>query len=123
MYIPESKIIDMLLLEDGIGNRKYKTREELATACGVSRIVPVPVMEGLSRTVTVNGQEQTNELVCLIVNMADYNVGADKGGAVSMFEDFDIDYNAEKYLIETRCSGALVKPKSAIAIELHKASE
>lgn len=123
MYIPESKIIDMLLLEDGIGNRKYKTREELATACGVSRIVPVPVMEGLSRTVTVNGQEQTNELVCIIVNMADYNVGADKGGAVSMFEDFDIDYNAEKYLIETRCSGALVKPKSAIAIELHKASE
>jgi hypothetical protein len=123
MYIPESKIIDMLLLEDGICNRKYKTREELATACGVSRIVPVPVMEGLSRTVTVNGQEQTNELVCLIVNMADYNVGADKGGAVSMFEDFDIDYNAEKYLIETRCSGALVKPKSAIAIELHKASE
>lgn len=123
MYIPESKIIDMLLLEDGIGNRKYKTREELATACGVSRIVPVPVMEGLSRTVTVDGQEQTNELVCLIVNMADYNVGADKGGAVSMFEDFDIDYNAEKYLIETRCSGALVKPKSAIAIELHKASE
>lgn len=123
MYIPESKIIDMLLLEDGIGNRKYKTREELATACGVSRIVPVPVMEGLSRTVTVEGKEQTNELVCIIVNMADYNVGADKGGAVSMFEDFDIDYNAEKYLIETRCSGALVKPKSAIAIELHKASE
>ena len=123
MYIPESKIIDMLLLEDGIGNRKYKTREELATACGVSRIVPVPVMEGLRRTVTVEGQEQTNELVCIIVNMADYNVGADKGGAVSMFEDFDIDYNAEKYLIETRCSGALVKPKSAIAIELHKASE
>ena len=122
MYIPESKIIDMLLLEDGIGNRKYKTREELATACGVSRIVPVPVMEGLSRTVTVEGQEQTNELVCIIVNMADYNVGADKGGAVSMFEDFDIDYNQEKYLIETRCSGALVKPKSAIAIELHKAS-
>ncbi len=122
MYIPESKIIDMLLLEDGIGNRKYKTREELATACGVSRIVPVPVMEGLSRTVTVDGQEQTNELVCIIVNMADYNVGADKGGAVSMFEDFDIDYNQEKYLIETRCSGALVKPKSAIAIELHKAS-
>ena len=123
MYIPESKIIDMLLLEDGIGNRKYKTRDELATACGVSRIVPVPVMEGLTRTVTVNGQEQTNELVCLIVNMVDYNVGADKGGAVSIFEDFDIDYNQEKYLIETRCSGALVKPKSAIAIELHKASE
>ena len=122
LFIEESRIIDMLLLEDGIGNRKYKTRDELATACGVSKIVPVPIFEGLSRVVTVNGQEETHDLVGIIVNMTDYNVGADKGGAVEMFDDFDIDYNQEKYLIETRCSGALTKPKSAIALELHKAS-
>lgn len=123
MLMAETYIIDMLLLEDGIGNRKYKTREELATACGVSRIVPCPIMENLTRTVTVNGAEQTRQLMGLIVNFNDYNVGADKGGAVSMFEDFDIDYNQEKYLIETRCSGALVKPFSAIALELVRESE
>ena len=122
LFMEESRIIDMLLLEDGIGNRKYKTREELATACGVRKIVPVPIFENLSRVVTVNGQEETHDLVGIIVNLVDYNVGADKGGAVEMFEDFDIDYNQEKYLIETRCSGALTKPYSAIALELHKAS-
>ena len=122
LFMEESRIIDMLLLEDGIGNRKYKTREELATACGVRKIVPVPIFENLSRVVTVNGQEETHDLVGIIVNLTDYNVGADKGGAVEMFEDFDIDYNQEKYLIETRCSGALTKPYSAIALELHKAS-
>ena len=123
LFMEESRIIDMLLLEDGIGNRKYKTREELATACGVRKIVPVPIFENLSRVVTVNGHEQTHDLVGIIVNLTDYNVGADKGGAVEMFEDFDIDYNQEKYLIETRCSGALTKPYSAIALELHRASE
>ena len=122
MFMDEAKIIDMLLLEDGIGNRKYKTRDELATACGVRKIVPVPIFENLSRTVVVDGQEQTRDLVGIIVNMGDYNVGADKGGAVEMFEDFDIDYNQEKYLIETRCSGALTKPFSAIALELHRAT-
>lgn len=122
MFMDEAKIIDMLLLEDGIGNRKYKTRDELATACGVRKIVPVPIFENLSRTVVVDGQEQTRDLVGIIVNMGDYNVGADKGGAVEMFEDFDIDYNQEKYLIETRCSGALTKPYSAIALELHHAT-
>ena len=121
MFMDESVIIDMLLLEDGIGNRKYKTRDELATACGVRKIVPCPILEGLSRKVTVDGAEQTRELLGLIVNMTDYNVGADKGGAVEMFEDFDIDYNQEKYLIETRCSGALTKPYSAIALELVRA--
>lgn len=123
LFMEESRIIDMLLLEDGIGNRKYKTRDELATACGVRKIVPVPIFENLSRVVTVSGQEQTHDLVGIIVNMGDYNVGADKGGAVEMFEDFDIDYNQEKYLIETRCSGALTKPYSAIALELHRAAE
>ena len=122
MYMAETYIIDMLLLEDGIGNRKYKTREELATACGVRKIVPCPILEGLTRVVTVDGQEQTRELKAIIVNMGDYNVGADKGGAVAMFEDFDIDVNQEKFLIETRCSGALTKPFSAIALEVHKNS-
>ncbi len=122
LYMDEGRIIDMLLLEDGIGNRKYKTREELATACGVSKIVSVPLFDGLTRTVTVDGQEQTRELAGIIVNLNDYNVGADKGGAVAMFEDFDIDVNQEKFLIETRCSGALTKPYSAIALEVVRAS-
>lgn len=72
-------------------------------------------MEGLSR---VDGESTTRNLIGIIVNLKDYNIGADKGGALSMFEDFDIDYNQQKYLIETRCSGALVKPYSAIALEL-----
>lgn len=119
MYTTEEAIINMLLLEDGIGNRKYKTREELATALGVNKIVAVPVFEGLTRE---DDETNTRELVGIIVNMKDYTVGADKGGAVELFEDFDIDYNQEKYLIETRCSGALTKPKSAIALEIVRAS-
>ena len=79
----------------------------------VSRIVTVPIMEGLKRT---SGSDNL-ELKAIIVNLNDYNVGADKGGAVNMFDDFDIDYNQQKYLIETRCSGALIKPYSAIALE------
>ena len=80
----------------------------------VNEIITVPVMEGLKREV---GEGDERDLLGLIVNLKDYNVGADKGGAISMFEDFDIDYNAHKYLIETRCSGANIKPYSAIAIE------
>ena len=79
----------------------------------VSRIVTVPVMENQTRTVN----SKTRTLQGIIVNMKDYNIGADKGGAVSLFDDFDIDYNQQKYLIETRCSGALVKPFSAIVLE------
>ena len=81
----------------------------------VSRIVTVPVMENLSRT---DSESKTRNLVGIIVNLNDYNVGADKGGAVNMFDDFDIDYNQQKYLMETRCSGALIKPYSAIALEM-----
>ena len=81
----------------------------------VRKIITVPVMEGQTRT---DAQSKTRTLMGLIVNLNDYNVGADKGGAVSMFDDFDIDYNQMKYLIETRCSGALIKPYSAIALEL-----
>ena len=109
LFTTEDMLTEMLLLEDGIGHSLYKTEAELATKLRVSRIVPVSVME--------NQVDKDGRAVYgIIVNLSDYNVGADKGGAVSMFEDFDIDYNQQKYLIETRCSGALVKPFSAIVL-------
>ena len=117
LYTTEDMLTEMLLIEDSIGHKLYKTEAELATALRVSRIVTVPVMEDLTRSVTVNGVEKTNTLRGIIVNLSDYYVGADKGGAINMFDDFDIDYNQQKYLIETRCSGALVKPFSAIILE------
>lgn len=119
LYTTEEMLTNMLLLEDGIGHRLYKTEEELRTALRVSKIVTVPVMEGLTREVTHEADSKVyiHSLMGIIVNLTDYTVGADKGGAVSMFDDFDIDYNAQKYLIETRCSGALTKPYSAITIE------
>ena len=92
----------------------YDSEEKLRTVLRVSRIVTVPIMENLTRT---DEDSKTRTLMALLVNLNDYNVGADKGGAVSMFDDFDIDYNAQKYLIETRCSGAMVKPYAAIAVE------
>lgn len=107
MFTTDSLLSDVLLLEDGIGRMLYETDAAVATKCRVSEIVPVEIMEGL----TDNTQ---GDLAAIVVNMNDYNVGADKGGAVAMFEDFDIDYNQNKYLIETRCSGALVKPYSAL---------
>lgn len=113
MFTTEDIVTDCLLLEDTTGRRIYNSVSDLATALRVSEIVTVPVMEGLKR----NGGSQKVELLGLIVNLKDYNVGADKGGAINMFDDFDIDYNQQKYLIETRCSGALVKPFSAVAIE------
>ena len=116
LYTTEDVLTDLLLLEDSTGRIIYETEDKLRSALRVSAIVTVPVMEGLKRT-----DEESNELnlMGIIVNLNDYNVGADKGGAVNMFDDFDIDYNAQKYLIETRCSGALVKPFSAIALEMH----
>ncbi|MBO7450474.1 MAG: HK97 family phage prohead protease [Clostridiales bacterium] len=107
MFTTEDVLSDMLLLEDGIGHSLYDSESALATKCRVSSIVPVEIMEGLT-------DETQGDLAAIVVNMSDYNVGADKGGAVAMFEDFDIDYNQNKYLIETRCSGALVKPYSAL---------
>ena len=115
LYTTEDMLTDCLLLEDMNGRVIYDTEEKLRSALRVSAIVTVPVMEGLTR---VDGESKTRNLMGIIVNLADYNIGADKGGAVSMFEDFDIDYNAQKYLIETRCSGALIKPYSAIAVEM-----
>ena len=117
LFTTEDMLTEMLLLEDTMGYRLYKSEQELATAMRVSKIVTVQVMENLTRQVTANNKTYTNTLYGLILNMNDYNIGADKGGAVSMFEDFDIDYNQQKYLIETRCSGALTKPYSAIALE------
>ena len=113
-------LTDMLLLKDGMGRRLYNTVAELATALRVSSIVEVPVMEGLSRD---DGKGNTKNLMGIIVNLKDYKVGTDKGGQLSMFDDFDIDYNQMKYLIETRISGALIKPFSAIAIEIDEAAE
>lgn len=112
-FMTESLLTECLLLKDANQRRIYKDVNEIATAMRVSSIVTVPVMEGLTRT---SGSD-TFTLKAIIVNLSDYNVGADKGGAVNMFDDFDIDYNQQKYLIETRCSGALIKPYSAIALE------
>ena len=109
LFTTEDWLTEMLLLEDGIGHPLYKTEQELATKLRVSKIVAVPVLENLSYN--------SKDLMGIIVNLSDYNVGADKGGEVNMFDDFDIDFNQYKYLIETRCSGALIKPYSAIVIE------
>lgn len=115
LYTTEDVLTDCLLLEDMNGRVIYDTEEKLRTALRVSSIVTVPVMEGLKRD---DGEGNSLDLMGLIVNLADYNVGADKGGAINMFDDFDIDYNQQKYLIETRCSGALTKPFSAITLEM-----
>lgn len=109
-YTTEDILTDLRLMKDKIGHRLYKNDAEVAEALRVKEIVTVPQMENMKG---VNG----GEFVGLIVNLADYTVGADKGGAVNMFDDFDIDYNQQKYLIETRCSGALTVPFSAMAIE------
>lgn len=108
-----------LLRRNSIGERLWKNKAELASELGVDDIIPVPVFANQKRT--VNGVERN--LVGIVVDLRDYNVGADKGGEVNMFDDFDIDYNQEKYLIETRCSGALIRPYSAIALEMSFASE
>lgn len=109
-FISEDALTEMLLLEDTIGHPLYADEAALARKLRVAKIVTVPRMEGMKGA-------KGGDLACLIVNLADYTVGADKGGAVQMFDDFDIDFNAMKYLIETRCSGALTTPYSAIAVE------
>lgn len=110
LFTTEDNLTDMLLLEDKIGHRLYKNETEVAQAMRVKEIVTVPQMAGMKGS-------KGGELFGIVVNLADYTVGADKGGAMNMFEDFDIDYNQQKYLIETRCSGALTVPFSAMAIE------
>lgn len=115
MFTTEDMLTDCLLLEDKNGRAIYDTVEKLTTALRVKEIVTVPVMEDLTRN---DESGNTLSLMGIIVNLDDYRIGADKGGAINMFDDFDIDYNQEKYLIETRCSGALTVPYSAIALEL-----
>lgn len=117
LFTTEDLLTDMLLLEDKMGRPLYESVEKLATKLRVKEIVTVPVMEGLKRDGKGTFSGKQLNLMGIIVNPSDYNIGADKGGAINMFDDFDIDYNQQKYLIETRCSGALVKPYSAIAIE------
>ena len=114
LYTTEDMLTDMLLLEDTTGRVIYESTDKLATTLRVKEIVTVPVMENLTRT---DEHSKVHTLLGIIVNPNDYTIGADKGGAVNMFDDFDIDYNQQKYLIETRCSGALTLPYSAIAVE------
>lgn len=117
LFTTEDMLTNCLLLEDNNGRIIYDSVDKLATTLRVKEIVPVEIMEGVTRTAGA----KTLPLMAILVNLNDYYVGADKGGAINMFDDFDIDYNQEKYLIETRISGALVKPYSAIAFELDKA--
>lgn len=121
-YTTEENLTGMLLLTDTTGRDLYESEEQLAKKLRVKEIVTVPVMEGQKRSADDKDTGLTGkkfDLEGIVANLSDYNVGADKGGAVSLFDDFDIDYNAMKYLIETRCSGALVKPYAAIAIETY----
>ena len=116
LFTTEDVLTDCLLIEDLNGRVIYDTVDKLKTALRVKEIVTVPVMEGLSREGS-GDDTNTYNLMGIIVNMDDYGFGADKGGAVNMFDDFDIDFNQQKYLIETRCSGALMKPHSAVVLE------
>lgn len=117
-YTTEDVLTEMLLLKDGVGHRLYKTVDELTTALRVKEIVTVEPMSGYN--VDINDSVKNVPLIGTIVNLNDYNVGADKGGEVSMFDDFDIDFNKMTYLIETRISGALIKPFSALTFGLQK---
>lgn len=121
-WTTEDVTTEMLLLEDGIGHAIYKTETELATKLRVNEIIPVEPMEGQTIEITEGDKNKEYPLIGVIVNMADYNVGADKGGEKELFEDFDLDYNQNKYLIEKRISGALVKPFGALTIVLDKES-
>ncbi|MBP5729418.1 MAG: phage major capsid protein [Clostridia bacterium] len=116
-FVTEDWLSELLLLEDGIGHFLYPTKETAANVLGVREIITVPVMADASTVRNDSVSGKSFKPAAIILNLNDYNVGADKGGSVNMFEDFDIDYNQQKYLIETRCSGALVKPYSAIVIE------
>jgi hypothetical protein len=110
-YASRATITEMLLVKDALGRRLYATKPELAAALGVKAVVEVEPMTGVE---TDGGKR----LMGIVVNLNDYTVGADKGGEVNSFDDFDIDFNQQKYLIETRCSGALTKPKSALVLLL-----
>lgn len=118
MYTTAQFKTDMLLLEDSQGYPLYKTENELATKCRVKEVEEVEILQGISRSVTVESTTTVYDLAAIIFNPTDYNVGTDRGGEINSFEQFDIDVNQMKYLMETRISGALVRPKSAIVIEI-----
>ena len=124
LFITTDFLVEMLLLKDGVGRDLYETRDKLATKLGVSKIEEVDVMEGLERTVT-DADHSTHDLTlaAIIVNPVDYTFGADKGGEINMFDDFDINFNQYEYLMEVRCSGALIKPKSALVFEYEEEAQ
>lgn len=119
MFCTQSFVTDMLLLRDKMGRRLYSSESEITNFLGVSNIVKVPLMKDLSRE---DKSGNTLTLKAILVNMSDYTIGADKGGQISMFDDFDIDYNQYKYLLETRISGCLIHPKTAVIVEQKKAT-
>lgn len=122
LYAAPSLVTSMLLIKDGFKRRVYNNLADLASALGVAKVVKVPVMKGLSRTVTLaGGATQKRDLVAIMMNPADYTLGTKKGGETTFFDDFDIDYNQQKYLYETRLSGALTLPSSAVVLEAPKA--
>jgi len=120
LYISGEHLTGMLILKDTTGRRLYKTIQELAGELRVNSIVETEIFEGVERE---EGEDYVADLICMLINPRDYSIGADKGGQINMFDDFDIDYNQYKYLIETRVSGALTKPKAALCIERKQAAE
>lgn len=124
LFVTTDALVEMLLLKDGVGRDLYETREKLATKLGVAKIEEVDLMEGLERTVT-DADHSTHDLKLagIIVNPVDYTFGADKGGEINMFDDFDINFNQYEYLMEVRCSGALIKPKSALVLEFEEEAQ
>lgn len=122
-YTTEDTVTEMLLLEDNMGHKYYKTELEVATAIRAKEIVTVEPMEDSKISITENSTTKEYPLIGVLVNLTDYNVGADKGGEINTFDDFDIDYNQQKYLIETRISGALTKPYSAVTLVLDRAAK
>lgn len=119
-WTTEDSITEMLLLEDGVGRTLYETEAALATKLRVNEIIPVEPMEGQTVVVGTGDSAKTYPLIGIIANMNDYNVGADKGGNVEFFDDFDLNFNQQLYLLETRMSGALIKPFSAMTVVLDK---
>lgn len=119
MFMPEDILTDCMLIEDANGRVIYETEDKLRARLRVKEIIPVPVMENQTRE---DDDSKTRTLAGIYVNLADYNVGTNKGGEITLFDDFDLDYNAYKYLMETRCSGTLTKPYSAVALEFVEAS-
>lgn len=118
LFIGPAKLAEMLLLKDSMGHRLYESESALATAMRVKNIVDVPILDTISRIENEGEEtEKTYELAGIIVNLSDYTIGLDKGGQTTMFDDFDIDYNKYTYLLETRLSGMLTKPFSAIILE------